>query len=1469
MRKGADLEVLSVYESLCDLPLEEALAELERSVPPGEVREQVRRMLLADEDHAPLLDSHGPEVLADALARDLVRSLASQPAGSAPAIVPTTLGPYRVLGVLGAGAMGVVYEAEQAQPRRLVAIKVVRQRTGDAATLSRFHHEAQVLATMRHPAIPYVVEAAEYEGLGYVVMERVVGEPLDVWARGRSRAERLAVFRALCEGVAYAHAAGVLHRDLKPANILVEPTGQPRILDFGLSVLASAVEAADLAGTVPYLPPEALDGVVDAQADVYALGVVLYELLHDRLPWALDGLTPREALRRKRAPPPGAPRGGAAIEAIARRAVAPDRAERYPTVEALCADLEAEHELRPVSAWRPSLPERVSRWARHNRTGLRWSVVSALAILLTGGVVAGARKAAAVMEHERREQLAWERYEIVEQRLADLRATGDEARADAVFEALGEMPENQGTEALAQAWFDEARRRAGTGDEAGRMAALATALGESQNPSMHQEVLAELGRVFAARLDWEALELLTARVVDPSLRAANEAQLAAGMRRLSALTGATGPEGIVARWSRATRTPWRPISAARVAWGGEERLLLLHQDANTLVVVDPLDLGRASTWPLPPMRFGWDAPRVSVHGDRVWIAALLPGDGIRWRLLSASVADPGLRFEERLVGDGGVPSPMVAGDLDGDGAARLYLGSGAPERRVRSIDPAAPRLEVPNRASDAARSDLNDVLLADLDADGRDELVLSLGAWQAYDVRVLGVPPGRAEADGSELLARRQLGGVSFLARLVRPDGRVVLVVSKADSCPSERVFGPDRPDGEPQGIYVLRLEGGALVQEDFVPAPNGTGVAPGLVRAGDLDGDGLDDVVAQLSSTGDQHLWVLRQSGDGTFTSAIVGGLALLDVTQMDADPELEVLARLPDDDEHLWVLGAGSTPLPPRAARLADTEPTGSERADLLRRLGMRVPAAALLERLGQAEDDLDLLARYLRAAAVLCAEDDEHDRAFADLRTARRLRPRQDVLDAELLRDHLRLALAGHRTDEARDALAALRAHPAAGDLADIEGVAAEVGLERATRRTYDLSDPGALDWHVIDPAAARLDPEGLQLDLIEGSGPALQLPLVREGGPFGVQLDVDLLHGGPGGQLFVGLAPAEGGPGFGLRFDTWGGARRLAYALSCSGDDLDGRTWHSPLAKGPWIERVRFRLLALGDALLCEGSANGTLALHERSRRVRLAAERWVLTIGSSEPTDFAERGHILVALRSLALEGARPDVDDPGWGIAWLRSRSPAILADVAADEPGLAAVLAAEAGHVEQAAAWTRRVADGGRAPVPSDIVSALRRRPGVWIPLVRAHWPEEAFADAYAAAWTIQMSGPVDAQALSALDHPFVDDLPVRPATFELLANRAALFDLAGRRGAARALLERLVASPSGTDISDDDALLQLASVEARDGALDAARGRCARLLETSATPELARDRLVRDPSLATVCGDLLEGRVARDVER
>ena len=358
---------------------------------------------------------------------------------------PAWIGPYRLLELLGSGGMGEVYLAQQTEPvERRVAVKLIRRERLESISRALFEVERALLARMQHPYIAQVLDAGETEtGRPWFAMEWVQGEPILAYSaqQGLGRAARLSLFLRVCQGVQHAHQRGILHRDLKPGNILVsEVDGRhwPKIIDFGVATSLQAggasdkVVRTDRAGTLAYMSPEQLAGDVaslDTRTDVYALGVLLFELLTglrpllETTPAALSSFCEVLQTRHNQAPaapePRFSPQAAAAARAlpmelrwIIARAIAPERERRYGSAAALAEDIQRYLDHFPVEAVPHSARYRLSRFVRRHRLPVTAGVL-VLGALLAGLVLATwgltqaqAERDRAQVQAERAEQTA-------------------------------------------------------------------------------------------------------------------------------------------------------------------------------------------------------------------------------------------------------------------------------------------------------------------------------------------------------------------------------------------------------------------------------------------------------------------------------------------------------------------------------------------------------------------------------------------------------------------------------------------------------------------------------------------------------------------------------------------------------------------------------------------------------------------------------------------------------------------------------------------------------------------------------------------------------------------------------------------------------------------------------------------------------------------------------------------------------
>lgn len=345
-------------------------------------------------------------------------------------MIGRTVGHYHITGVIGRGGMGVVYEARQEQPSRLVALKVINPGVTTEEMLRRFEHEAEILGRLQHPGIAHIYEAGTFDlGAGpqpFFAMEYIRGEPLTKYADrvGLGTRDRLSLMVKVCEAVEHAHQKFVIHRDLKPGNILVTEAGEPKVLDFGVARATDSdiqtttmrTDIGQLIGTIPYMSPEQAGGDpddLDTRSDVYALGVVCYELLAGRLPYNLARKMVHEAVRiiREDDPTPLSTvnrtlRGD--VEIIVGRALEKEKDRRFQSAQEFSEEIGRYLNNLPIKSRSPSAAYRVRKFTRRNKVlvgGVAATFIALVAGLITSLILLGEANAAWEAEAQRADEL--------------------------------------------------------------------------------------------------------------------------------------------------------------------------------------------------------------------------------------------------------------------------------------------------------------------------------------------------------------------------------------------------------------------------------------------------------------------------------------------------------------------------------------------------------------------------------------------------------------------------------------------------------------------------------------------------------------------------------------------------------------------------------------------------------------------------------------------------------------------------------------------------------------------------------------------------------------------------------------------------------------------------------------------------------------------------------------------------------
>ena len=392
----------------------------------AELRAELRALLAQQERTDSALDKGAGQLAAPLLAAQAVDDAAADAAR-----VGERIGPFRLVRLLGSGGMGAVYLAQRVDGQFLqnVALKVIRGHRGDLQAAERFNRERQVLAQLVHPNIAQLLDGGETsDGLQYFTMEFVDGAPItDYCTRYVDTVEgRVQLLLKVASALAHAHEQLVIHRDIKPSNILVTPDRRVKLLDFGIAKLFGGEAGATLTRTAigpmtpAYAAPEQFKrGAISVATDVYQFGVLMFRLFTGRLPYEADpedavewarAVTEQEPLTLPRALSrslrTGESRSGqdraawtgplnlkrlkrrmaGDLDAIVRKALAKSPDDRYRSMDALIADLEAFAEGRPVSArragaWYPAL-----RFARRHRVGVSAAALAAFGLLALAGI---------------------------------------------------------------------------------------------------------------------------------------------------------------------------------------------------------------------------------------------------------------------------------------------------------------------------------------------------------------------------------------------------------------------------------------------------------------------------------------------------------------------------------------------------------------------------------------------------------------------------------------------------------------------------------------------------------------------------------------------------------------------------------------------------------------------------------------------------------------------------------------------------------------------------------------------------------------------------------------------------------------------------------------------------------------------------------------------------------------------------
>lgn len=318
--------------------------------------------------------------------------------------VGRTIGQFEIVRIIGTGGMGNVYEAKQLHPHRSVALKIVKTAAATPAALHRFEMESEMLARLQHPGIAQVYDSGHQIHddvlLPFFAMEYVPGSrSITDYSEDEhlSLLGRLGLFLGVCEAVQYGHGRGVIHRDLKPSNILITTSGRPKVIDFGVALMADSDEtettltvAGRFVGTLQWSSPEQSGDDphdVDVRTDVYSLGMVLYQLVTGKLAYSLKGIPIYQAASVVRETHPTPPREidstiPIELEQILAKSLSKVRELRYESVAEMAMDIKRFLNDQPIHAKTPSIMRRLHLYARRNQLRFRAAIVVFLALVL-------------------------------------------------------------------------------------------------------------------------------------------------------------------------------------------------------------------------------------------------------------------------------------------------------------------------------------------------------------------------------------------------------------------------------------------------------------------------------------------------------------------------------------------------------------------------------------------------------------------------------------------------------------------------------------------------------------------------------------------------------------------------------------------------------------------------------------------------------------------------------------------------------------------------------------------------------------------------------------------------------------------------------------------------------------------------------------------------------------------------------
>ena len=1439
------------------------------------------------------------------------------------------VGAYVLEELLGRGGMGQVFQAYDPKLDRRVAIKLVTSH--HVTSVPRFVSEARVTARCTHPNIVVIHDISEHQGRPFMVLEQLRGKSASQLLReGRMGVERaLTVMEQVARALRHAHKQGIVHRDLKPANIFVTDDDMVKVLDFGIAKLLADPEGVDgvageggsaprglehtavgqLVGTFEYMAPEQMTGgAVDHRADIWAFGLTTYQLIQGLRPF--DGATELELLGHAKALDEPMPSLAAmrpdlppAITRMVDRCLA-KRAEDRPqdagellrafrALHGASGASSAEEPISDPGRAAPVVPLHDAEGGPAHRTTQRTQpqyevdetveaeppprrrrlvlAAAALAAVAAAGLAVWWWTRPGPRPDDERESAAQ-----VARLAAELDrhlAAGDRAGAESLVEAFVDNPAHARGNAAALAWQAWAERLAGKGDRTGALGAYANAYLEAKGDQARLTPLAAIADLYVAGEEWDRLGDV-----------------------LAVLAGIPGGDTVAVR-ARVLH------DLAQGQLGGEERAPPAWRGvARALTIAAP---GPAPLRRVAPVQLDDDPDDELLGSEGTKVTAFDVGGAVTRRFdlpqlndirCATSVAEGMLVFGGRADGHSlglhdrngrDVSSTKVDGwrcnldDRDGDGVPEVYVfGSGKllELKLGRGADPATA-----TRTTWSLGSESDGVVAVD-HAAGR-SLLIAVTEWRGYDLRLVDVLPDRT----LHLRDRVRLGLVSRPQIVRRRDGVALHAALLQDTYPSRKALGAAAPAGAPQGLYLFEVTADEIRVRGRIEVSTANNA--GLVVA-DLDGDGADELLVSACRDSRCRTAVIMLRDDDTAERFWINGIETLARVSADGDAADEL--AVVDDDRRLWVLGSGSTRLPPRGhpAPSAPRTPAGLDRAGVatwqraedLARIGLTLAAARSFRTLRSLATDPEVQDAALERAATLLAAGGDlpaSAAAWAELAAARRGAPaataRLRAIEAH--RDGHQLAAARPLVDALlADGLAALSPE----ERLRLDGLRAELAAPVIALvengRPHDA-------WQVIDPTGFYRDPAsgGLIVDSTTAAPVIASVGVRHAGGPLLLRFDLTMTRAEWAGEVMLELRPRGGDPRrtvkMGIRAGGGGQASQRLAGLAGGGAFIEG-AHPLPSVDAPVRARLTLSRVA-GDVMRVRWEIEGSPPWEQRAR-VAIPAGDYDLRVINDVPGEVASG---VARVDELALAGfevlPRTDAeraaseaaallsrDDPRGALAALDRTPPADAWDGAR----LRAVALQLLGRTDEARAVLRAAlaADPARRAERLAELAWLRRvRDGRFAGLARAAAGDDAIA-VDAIAWK--------ATGYQHLYEPRVQerlavelaDLPPGKGAAQIEA-RAQLHLLRGtalsvmkRTEEARAELERTFRTAASVELRQE-AAIQLAVDAAATGDARTAWHWVEAGLDVAGDPLWVADQLLLDPAIRTLSERPDWGRLRR----